>query len=370
MLATVFGEPALPDCMAGCHAQHQQTAFAKKKSHDAMFFVNTARFGVRGARPPGLHGRMPRFMRPYLACLALSAPAEWEPDPAVAGVGVFGYKPQAWKNQGTAGFLPCWHELRHHPPRCPMNSRLPKRQSRTGHDRRRVAAGGPESHLPCLASEWLGDDRLFTPLGHEPGYDYPLLVWLPESPQAATRKKPFELGKVMQRVSLRNFVAVQPVIGLHESPTTGLPAIGLDEAVWRSIERVRDRIAIHPDRIFLVGQGGGGSNAFRIACRHPREFAGVISLGGPFPLEESLFSQLADVRRLPMLLCCRRSSVMEQAAHTDRTLRLFHAAGAALAMRIYPGSNDLSKAVLADVNRWVMDEVCGKPAVVPSLSAS
>jgi hypothetical protein len=51
MLASVFGEPALPDCMAGCHAQHQQTAFAKKKQHDAVFFVNTARFGVRGARP-------------------------------------------------------------------------------------------------------------------------------------------------------------------------------------------------------------------------------------------------------------------------------------------------------------------------------
>ena len=29
------------DCFAGCEAQHQQTAFAKKKSHDAMFFVNT-----------------------------------------------------------------------------------------------------------------------------------------------------------------------------------------------------------------------------------------------------------------------------------------------------------------------------------------
>ena len=246
-----------------------------------------------------------------------------------------------------------------------MNSRLPKRHSRIGSDRRYAAAGNTAASLPCLESEWLGDDRLFTPLGHEPGYDYPLLVWLPESPQRATRKKAFELGKVMQRVSLRNFVAVQPVIGPRESPVAEL-----DEAVWRSIERVRDRIAIHPDRIFLVGQGGGGSDAFRIACRHPREFAGVISLGGPFPLEESLFSQLAAVRRLPMLFCCRRSSVLEQAAHTDRTLRLFHAAGAALAMRIYPGSTDLSKAVLADVNRWVMDEVCGKPAVVPSLSAS
>jgi len=246
-----------------------------------------------------------------------------------------------------------------------MNSRLPKRHSRAGSDRRRAAAGGTEVHPPCLASEWLGDDRLFTPLGHEPGYDYPLLVWLPGSPEASLRKKPFDLGKVMPRVSLRNFVAVQPGIGTNESHS-----MGLDEAVWRSIERVSDRIAIHPDRIFLVGQGTGGSDAFRIACRHPREFAGVISLSGPFPLDESLFSQLADVRRLPMLYCCRRSTVMEQAAHTDRTLRLFHAAGAALAMRIYPGSNDLSKAVLADVNRWVMDEVCGTPAAIHSLSAS
>lgn len=246
-----------------------------------------------------------------------------------------------------------------------MNSRLPKRHSRVGSDRRRAAAGGTDAHPPCLASEWLGDDRLFTPLGHEPGYDYPLLVWLPGSPEASRRKKPFDLGKVMPRVSLRNFVAVQPAIGPNESPS-----MGLDEAVWRSIERVCDRIAIHPDRIFLVGQGTGGSDAFRIACRHPREFAGVISLSGPFPLNESLFSQLADVRRLPMLYCCRRSSVMEQAAHTDHTLRLFHAAGAALAMRIYPGSNDLSKAVLADVNRWVMDEVCGTPAAIHSLSAS
>ena len=246
-----------------------------------------------------------------------------------------------------------------------MNSRLPKRRSRTGPDRRGGTEGGSDVNLPSLASEWLGDDRLFTPLGHEPGYDYPLLVWLPESTQESPRKKAFDIGRVMQRVSLRNFVAVQPVIGPHEPP-----AVGLDEAVWRSIERVRDRIAIHPDRIFLVGQGEGGSNAFRIGCHHPREFAGVISLGGPFPLDEALFAQLADVRRLPMLLCCRRSSVMEQAVCTDRTLRLFHAAGAALAMRIYSGRNDLSKAVLADVNRWVMDEVCGKPAVVHSLSAS
>jgi hypothetical protein len=35
-----------------------------------------------------------------------------------------------------------------------------------------------------------------------------------------------------------------------------------------------------------------------------------------------------------------------------------------LAMRIYPGRRELSRGVLADVNRWLMDEICGpKPAI-------
>jgi phospholipase/carboxylesterase len=246
-----------------------------------------------------------------------------------------------------------------------MRRRLPKQSPRSRSGRRGGAAVPADSGLPASATAWLGDDRLFTPLGHEPGYDYPLLVWLPDSPGASDAGRPFDLGRVMKRVSLRNFVAVQPVVAADEAG-----AIGIDEAIWRSIERVRDRIAIHSDRIFLVGQGRGGADAFRVACRQPREFAGVVSLGGRFPLDEGLFAQLAHVRRLPMLFCCRRSSIVEHAAHTDRTLRLFHAAGAALAMRIYPVANDLSKPVLADVNRWVMDEVCGPPAAVHSLSAS
>ena len=132
-----------------------------------------------------------------------------------------------------------------------------------------------------------------------------------------------------------------------------------EQAVWQAIDRVRDRIAIHPDRIYLVGQAAGGSAAFRIACRHPQAFGGVVSLGGPFPLDEGLFSRLFEVRRLPMLLCCNASHSVAAAHHTDRTLRLFHAAGASLAMRIYPGRKHCSKAILGDVNRWLMDEICG-----------
>jgi len=240
-----------------------------------------------------------------------------------------------------------------------MSRRLPKK-SPSG--QRRPAARPTPAAAPIDAG-WLGDDQLFTPLGHEPGYDYPLLVWLPGD--AGPSRRRFDLGRVMPRVSLRNYIAVAPAASAGDAPS-----LGLDGVVWRSIERVCRRFAVHRRRIFLVGHGTGGSDAFRIGCRHARDFAGVISLGGPFPLDEALFASLADVRRLPMLLCCRREAVAEAPSHTDRVLRLFHAAGASLAMRIYPEGDDLSRAVLADINRWIMDEVCGTPAVEPSLSAS
>lgn len=199
--------------------------------------------------------------------------------------------------------------------------------------------------------EWMDAAALFTPQGYEPGYDYPLVVWLPD------RSRPFDLGRAMRRLSLRNYLAVVP----HR---TG------DDAVWEAIERVSDRASVHPRRVYLVGQGAGGSAAFRLACRHPTAFGGVVSLGGEFPLDEGLFARIAEVRRLPMLLCQSGPHAADAARRTDRMLRVFHAAGAMLAMRIYRGGDDLSKAILADVNRWLMDEICGTSSPVPSAAAS
>ena len=200
----------------------------------------------------------------------------------------------------------------------------------------------------------IGTEGMFVPTGYEPGYAYPLLVWLPD----ASRGR-FDLGRTMSRVSLRNHVAVQPLRADDANADR-------EALVWRAIDNVRDRVSINPRRIFLLGQGSGGTEAFRIACRHATAFAGVISIGGSFPLREGLFGRLEEVRRLPMLLCCHREAPAEVVGPTDSTLRLFHAAGAMLAMRIYPGRNDLSKTILADVNRWLMDEICGSSVSRPT----
>jgi phospholipase/carboxylesterase len=184
---------------------------------------------------------------------------------------------------------------------------------------------------------------VFVPQGYEPGYDYPLLVWVSDP-----LGDHVDLARVMPRLSLRNFVAVR--------------AAGGATAVWQAVDLVAARLSIHPRRIWLVGCGSAGTEAFRIACRHPESFAGVVSLGGGFPLDESLFGRVDAVRRLAMLHCCTAAEAEASAAHTDRTLRLFHAAGAMLAMRIYPETNRLSRLMLADVNRWLMEETCGAAA--------
>lgn len=223
---------------------------------------------------------------------------------------------------------------------------MPGRKSKRLPDRTRPVTPEVSAAVPARR---IAAARLFMPQGYESGYDYPLLVWLADN-------EGFDLGRVMTRTSLRNFVAVQP----------GRPESGedLEDAVWRAIDAIRDRASIHPRRIFLVGRRSAGTAAFRIACRHPDAFGGVVSIGGDFPLAESAFARLREVRRLPMLMCCRAAAAGTAAEQTDRTLRLFHAAGAMLAMRIYPGRRDLSRAVLADVNRWLMDEICGpKPAL-------
>ena len=196
-------------------------------------------------------------------------------------------------------------------------------------------------------------DRVFLPLGYEPGYDYPLLVWLPQSNDAA-----FDLGRTMMRMSLRNYLAVVPDV-----PSDS-------ESCFQAIDAMVDRYSVHPRRVYLVGVEAGGVNAFRLACQNPESFAGIVSVNGQFPVNEGLLGRFDCVRSLPMMLCCderANAANSSMARDIDTTLRLFHAAGGLLSLRVY---RNKSKSrfpqvqladIVSDIDRWIMDEVCRVP---------
>jgi phospholipase/carboxylesterase len=92
---------------------------------------------------------------------------------------------------------------------------------------------------------------------------------------------------------------------------------------------------------------------------HPDRFAGVATLDGALPNSPRLLSCINRVRRLPLMLASSRYSAAYPEARVCRDLTLLHSAGCRVAVRQYPGDDDLTTEMLADVNRWAMEILCG-----------
>jgi phospholipase/carboxylesterase len=224
-----------------------------------------------------------------------------------------------------------------------------------------------EAELPARpASDAESCHCIFTPLHYERNYAYPLIVWLHGADDDEQ-----QVTQIMPLVSLRNYVGV--------GPRGTLPVMGLTEAYrWSQSERhimlaeqrvmsavaaARRWLNIAPSRIYLAGQGCGGTMAFRVALNQPRIFAGVLSVGGPFPSTLRPLGQLHAVRRLKIFLATGRYSQQYPEAEVCANLRLIHAAGMSVNLRQYPCGDDLSTQMLSDMDRWIMEEMTA-PAVV------
>ena len=205
----------------------------------------------------------------------------------------------------------------------------------------------------------------FAPIHYEPGYAYPLIVWL-HGPNGDER----QLRRVMPLVSLRNYVAIAPRgtsadraarNGFSWQQTTD----DIDDAesrVFACVETAQRRFHIHPDRVFLAGIGCGGTMALRIGGNHPAAFAGVASFGGRMPTEHRPLRHVNALRQLPCLVATGRESRDYPEPDVCRDLCLLHAAGCTVALRQYPGGDELTTTMLADLDRWIMGIVCPSPA--------
>jgi phospholipase/carboxylesterase len=203
---------------------------------------------------------------------------------------------------------------------------------------------------------------LLAPLHYERNYAYPLVVWLHD---AGGHER--ELKRVMPLVSLRNYVSLA-VRGTCESGQgygwgESADAILAAEArVAEAVAQARQRFNVHPQRVFVAGNGIGGTTALRLALRGPERYAAAASIGGPFPQGHSPLARLAAARRSRLLIMHCRDSIVYPVGQVCEELMLFHAAGLSVTLRQYPCGDELTTQMLRDLDVWLMEQVTGVAA--------
>lgn len=205
--------------------------------------------------------------------------------------------------------------------------------------------------------EFVNPHATFAPIHYEPGYAYPLIVWL--HGEAGNER---ELSRVMPLVSMRNYVAVGPRgTAADRARRSGfrwrqtLDDIELAEArVAKCVESAKRRFNVNPDRVVLAGYGCGGTMAVRVAWNNPTRFAGVATIGGGLPSEDRPLRHVKTMRRLPCFLAAARRSCAYPEPAVCNDLRLLHAVGCDVDLRQYPCGDELTTNMLADLDRWAM----------------
>jgi len=200
---------------------------------------------------------------------------------------------------------------------------------------------------------------VFAPLHYERNYAYPLIVWLGGDNESGS------LRRVMPGISLRNYVAISPQSAACRSADADgdgwqQQADAIERTacdIFASIEYIKPKLHINPDRVFVAGKCGRGTMALRIALQYPDAFAGVISLGGPLPTSDQPLRMYKRLRGLPVLLSVMRGCRQYSAAQVCRDLRLLHSAGLNISLRQYPQSDSQPPSLLTDVDRWIMEQI-------------
>jgi phospholipase/carboxylesterase len=208
---------------------------------------------------------------------------------------------------------------------------------------------------------------LFAPLHYEPNYAYPMLVWLHGAGDDES-----QLKRIMPLVSLRNYVGAAlrgtaPATADGRKPGYTWPQTRADVAlaeqcVFDLIDLASTRFNIARQRVFLAGFDAGGTMAFRLAMAHPHRFAGILSLGGEFPIDRTPLVRLTDARRVPVFLACGRDSAVYPTEAVCENLKLFHTAGLSVALRQYPCGQQVMPLMLADMDRWMMEQIAASRA--------
>ena len=243
---------------------------------------------------------------------------------------------------------------------------------RLGWAERTAALLGPVVYdAPPAAVHPLADVRhplaVALPDGYEPGYAYPLVLWLHDAGSDERALVP-----VMRGVSERNHLGVAVRGGRCGEPDRPLhgwdddAVADLADRMPTLLEGISAEWTVHPRRIFLAGIGAGADAAAAVLAARPRLFAGAVLLGGgtlPGATASSGDGTLSGRRVL--LGACGPDHRLTLPELRDAGRR-YRDAGAEVTARVYPnesgGPDEPTPATLRHVDRWLMAGVLAAAA--------
>src|SRR5918912_461766 len=167
--------------------------------------------------------------------------------------------------------------------------------------------------------------RTFLPVGYEPNYPYPLLVFL--HGHGGSEEQVLRLAP---RLSRRNYVC----IALRGPYASDDPLV--EEYVLGAIRQTRRVLHVHSERIYLAGFCEGAALAYRLALLFPERFAGVVALNGALPRRGGPLLRLPEVRRLKVLIGHGIANAIVPLAMARQDYKLFYSAGMPVQFRTYP----------------------------------
>lgn len=202
--------------------------------------------------------------------------------------------------------------------------------------------------------------RTFLPVGYEPRYAYPLLVFF--HGQGGNEE---QILKLAPRLSRRNYVS----IGLRGPVCVGARGTNaqvgyswggpahlnlIEDYLLQAVQQTRRYLHIHSERVYLAGFAEGATLAYRLGLRFADKLAGVISLNGHLPRYDRPLLRLPDIRALQVFIGHGIANSIVPLSMAKEDHRLLYAAGLPLEMHTYPTNHRLHPDMLRDVNRWIM----------------
>ena len=213
----------------------------------------------------------------------------------------------------------------------------------------------------AAANDW--PLRTFLPVGYEPNYPYPLLVFLHGHGSSED-----QVLRFAPRISRRNYVCIAPrgpqSLGQREDGRPiyswgpeGHDDPNVEEYIFRAIEQTRQGLHIHSERIYLVGFREGAAVAYRLGLLYPERFAGIVALNGALPRHGAPRLRLPDVRKLRLLLGHGIANAIVPISMARQDSRLFYTAGLDVVFRNHATTHKIHVDMLRDIDRWVQDQI-------------